>query len=184
VIKRLTAILAFALAISARAASNAGSEPLDNSSYADELKSRQADAGIVTKYLEFRSYPYLDKAQQYLQQGKRAEAKSEMAKALAVNPNDLPTQLTNTAILYQIADYRSAIAQADALLRAAPGFVPALLYRGLSYQAVGAQQKAAEDFISVVRITAGKGEHGRIASSALIDARLRAWLRIPALRTR
>jgi tetratricopeptide (TPR) repeat protein len=97
----------------------------------------------------FRSYPHLDRAFRLIGGGALREAKRELEQYLAIDPDDLRVRFHYLTLLHRLQAHADVIREADAILRARPGFARAQLYRALAYHARNDAADALRDFQAV-----------------------------------
>jgi len=97
-------------------------------------------------YLQFRKYPYQERAQQLLSQGRIAEAEAELVKCLEVDPADTKVRTRYMALLFEQGRYVEVVRQAEIVLQQAPGSYSALRHRGLALKSLGKDEEASRDF--------------------------------------
>jgi adsorption protein A len=114
--------------------------------YQDQLKVQREENWFQQQIRIFRTYPHLDRAYRLMDRNALSEARAELEAALAVDPRDPQARLTYMMLLHRLQAYPELIRQANMLVGAHPGFVPALLYRGLAHQALGETATAIADF--------------------------------------
>ena len=114
--------------------------------YHDQLHISREENWLQRQIREFRTYPHLDRAYRLLDSNRVPEARAELEAFLALDPRDPSARLTYVMLLHRLQEHRELIHQADILISAHQGFVPALLYRGLAHQALGAIDLATADF--------------------------------------
>jgi tetratricopeptide (TPR) repeat protein len=123
-----------------------------SASYADLLVVDRSGEGFVARELrQSRSYPYLDRANRLIAQGRREEARAELEAYLERDPADLKQRYSYGVLLASLGDASGAAAQMTTVLVARPGFGPALLYRGDARQKLGDDRGALEDFAAAAR---------------------------------
>ena len=108
--------------------------------YQDQLRVQREENWFQQQLRMFRTYPHLDRAYRLIDSNRLSEARAELDAALAVDPRDPQARLTYMLLLHRLQAYSELISHADRLIGAHPGFVPALLYRGLAHQALGEYQ--------------------------------------------
>jgi tetratricopeptide (TPR) repeat protein len=114
--------------------------------YQDQLRVQREENWFQQQLRMFRTYPHLDRAYRLIDSNRLSEARAELDAALAVDPRDPQARLTYMLLLHRLQAYSELIPHADRLVGAHPGFVPALLYRGLAHQALGDTDTAMADF--------------------------------------
>jgi tetratricopeptide (TPR) repeat protein len=114
--------------------------------YQDQLRVQREENWFQQQLRLFRTYPHLDRAYRLINGNRLSEARAELDAALAVDPLDPQARLTYMLLLHRLQAYSELISHADRLAEAHPGFVPALLYRGLAHQALGNTDTAMADF--------------------------------------
>ncbi len=120
----------------------------------------------------FRTYPHKDRANKLMGTNRLAEARQELEKSLAIDPLDLSTRYTYLILLMKLQDYAGAASQADLILQNRPGFVPALLYRGIAHQKLGQAAVAMEDFRAVAADREAMPDDRRLAITMLASLAL------------
>ena len=101
---------------------------------------------IQTQIDKYTSFPKLDLAMRMMKSGRLNAARLELANLLSRNPGDLRAVSSYLIVLYELRNYQAVISQSTAVLKRNSSFAPALLYRGMAYQALKEQHKALEDF--------------------------------------
>jgi tetratricopeptide (TPR) repeat protein len=101
---------------------------------------------LATQLAKVRDYPKLDLAFRLMKEGRTAEARQELDRMLARDPEDVRARSVYLMLLQGSHDYNGVVRMADAILKRYRSFAPALMYRGLSHQALGQPEKAIEDF--------------------------------------
>lgn len=126
--------------------------PAPAASYADLLRADREGEGFVARQLrEAKTYPYLDRANRLLAQGRRQEARDELAAYLARDPADVKVRYEYGVLLASLGDAAGAGREMTRVLQARPGFGPALLYRANARQRVGDRAGALADFRAAAR---------------------------------
>ena len=104
--------------------------------------------------------------------GRLAEARQELEKYLTLDPQNSEARYHYLLILFKMKDYGETIRQADLILKEHPQFIPGLLYRGLSHQALGRPEKAQDDFQAAADQADITPEDRRFALNMLVDLAL------------
>ncbi|MCW5893353.1 MAG: tetratricopeptide repeat protein [bacterium] len=149
------ALLAAALAASV-AVRPAGAQPTPGSSpassYADLLHAdREGESFVARQLREAKTYPYLDRGNRLLAQGRREEARAELAAYLERDPADVKVRYEYGVLLASLGDAAGAARAMTRVLAQQPGFAPALLYRANARQRLGEQAGALADFRAAAR---------------------------------
>ncbi len=120
--------------------------------YADLLVVDRAGEGFVARQLrESRTYPYLDRANRLLAQGRKQEARAELVAYLERDPADVKVRYELGVLLASLGDARGAEREMTRVLEERPGFAPALLYRADARRALGDEAGALDDFLVAAR---------------------------------
>jgi len=117
----------------------------------------------------FRTYPHLDRAYRMIAAGKLEQAKAEFATYLSIDPQDLEVRFHYLVLLHRLDAHAQVIQEADTLLRARPGFAPALLHRALARHARSDHAEAIRDFRAVAEMQGAALEHRTFALSMIVD---------------
>lgn len=145
-----------AASVAARAAS---AQPLPTASpavrapsYTDLLHVDRAGESFVARQLrEAKTYPYLDRGNRLLAQGRKAEARAELAAYLERDPDDFKVRYEYGVLLASLGDAAGAAREMTRVLDLRPGFGPALLYRAQARLQTGDQAGALADFQAAAR---------------------------------
>jgi tetratricopeptide (TPR) repeat protein len=165
------AVLATVIAVGAAFAQPAPAPPA--SSYADLLRADRAGEGFVARQLrEAKTYPYLERGNRLLAEGRREEARSELAAYLQRDPADVKVRYEYGVLLASLGDAAGAAREMTRVLKERPGFGPALLYRANARQRLGNAAGALDDFRAA-----------RPRARAAISCPPTAWRRSTARRT-
>jgi adsorption protein A len=113
--------------------------------YIDQLGVLNRRPWLDLRIQKFVTFPRLDRAYRLINEGKISEAKKELTELLEQNPNDLTASVVLLVIEENEHDHRQVIERATGILSKYPSFAPALLYRGLSFQSLGKNEKAYQD---------------------------------------
>lgn len=143
----LLTVLTFQSFMFAVFAADTGESP-----YFDSLQVERNENWLRRQVREFRAYPHLDKAYRLIEQNDPAQARVELERYLDIDPADLRAHYTYLNILYQLKDHAAVVQHATAVIGRQPDFVPAYLYRGLSYQALGQNDQAIDDFKAALQV--------------------------------
>jgi predicted Zn-dependent protease len=107
-----------------------GPAPGPASSYADLLQvDREGESFVARQMREAKTYPYLDRGNRLLTQGRREEARAELAAYLERDPADVKVRYQYGVLLASLGDAAGAAREMTRVLTERPGFGPALLYR-------------------------------------------------------
>jgi adsorption protein A len=117
--------------------------------YRRQLQVQRQEGWLQRHLRTFRTYPHLDRANKLMAAGRLQEARQELEKSLAIDPQDLQARYTYLIVLTKLGDYPAVEQQADLILEQKPDFAPARLYRGLARQKAGQILPAREDFRAV-----------------------------------
>ncbi len=117
--------------------------------YQQQLQVKRQENWLQRTLRYYRAYPHLDRANKLMAANRLTEARQELEKSLAIDPQDLTARYTYLMLLMRMQDYPAAVGQADMLLDKKPDFVPARLYRGIARQRLGQLPSALEDFRTV-----------------------------------
>jgi adsorption protein A len=136
-------------------------------SYTDMLHVDRAGESFAARQVrEAKTYPYLDRANRLLAQGRKDEARNELAAYLERDPDDVKVRYEYGVLLASLGDPAGAAREMTRLLELRPGFGPALLYRANARLQTGDDQGALADFQNAAR-------HGDLAPAdrtAALDA--------------
>lgn len=122
------------------------------SSYADLLHVDRSGEGFVARQLrEAKTYPYLDRGNRLLAQGRKEEARSELAAYLERDPDDVKVRYEYGVLLASLGDAAGAERAMTQVLEQRPGFGPALLYRANARLQGGDERGALADFQAAAR---------------------------------
>ena len=128
-------------------------------SYADLLHADRAGESFVARQIrEAKTYPYLDRGNRLLAQGRREEARTELAAYLERDPDDVKVRYEYGVLLASLGDAAGAAREMTRVLEQRPGFGPALLYRADARQKLGDDAGALADFRAAAR-------HGDLTSA-------------------
>lgn len=128
------------------------SPPERTPGYADLLVVDRSGEGFVARQLrESRTYPYLDRGNRLLAQGRKAEARTELEAYLERDPADVKVRYELGVLLASLGDARGAEREMTRVLEERPGFAPALLYRADARRALGDEAGALDDFLAAAR---------------------------------
>ncbi|MEW6271317.1 MAG: tetratricopeptide repeat protein, partial [Thermodesulfobacteriota bacterium] len=120
--------------------------------YADLLAVDRTGEGFVARQLrESRTYPYLDRANRLLAQGRRDEARAELEAYLERDPADVKVRYQYGVLLASLGDAQGAEREMSRVLAERPGFAPALLYRADARRELGDEAGALDDFLAAAR---------------------------------
>lgn len=114
--------------------------------YARQMQVRRAENWIAAQLRIYRTFPHLDRANRLIESGNLTEARAELERALVIDPHELRTRLELVMLLHRMKNYREELRQCDLILADSPGNVPALLYKGLSLDALHRTASAIEAF--------------------------------------
>ena len=114
--------------------------------YARQMQVRRAESWLSAQLRIYRTFPHLDRANRLIESGNLTEAKVELERALAIDPHELRIRLELAMLLHRTKNYREELRQCDLMLADSPRNVPALLYKGLSLDAVHRTAPAIEAF--------------------------------------
>jgi len=121
-------------------------------SYADLLYVDRSGEGFVARQLrEARTYPYLDRGNRLLAEGRREEARKELAAYLERDPDDVRVRYQYGVLLASLGDAAGADKQMTRVIDASAGFGPALLYRAEARAQLGDDAGALTDFTAAAR---------------------------------
>lgn len=121
-------------------------------SYADLLYVDRSGEGFVARQLrEARTYPYLDRGNRLLAEGRREEARAELAAYLERDPDDVRVRFQYGVLLASLGDAAGAEKQMTRVIDASAGFGPALLYRAEARAQLGDDAGALADFTAAGR---------------------------------
>lgn len=121
-------------------------------SYGDLLHVDRSGEGFVARQVrEAKTYPYLDRGNRLLAQGRREEARTELAAYLERDPDDVKVRFEYGVLLASLGDAAGTAREMTRVLEERPGFGPALLYRGNARQQLGDDRGALDDFKSASR---------------------------------
>jgi adsorption protein A len=140
--------------------------------YQQQLQVPRQEGWLDRNIRKFRTFPHLDQAYKLMKADKLSEARRELEKYLAIDPQDLQARYTYLVLLARLKDYPEVIRQSDIILEKKPGFVPALTYRGLARQKMGQSQPAREDFRTVSKSEGVSKEDRRFALEMEADLSL------------
>ena len=118
-------------------------------SYLEQLRVEREEGWFQRELREMRTYPHLDRAYRLMAAERLSEARVELERYLSLDAEDLEVRFTYLLLVHRLVDHAEVIRQADRLLAARPGFVPALLYRGMAHAERGAPELARSDFQAV-----------------------------------
>ncbi|HEY8514796.1 MAG TPA: tetratricopeptide repeat protein [Candidatus Binatia bacterium] len=126
--------------------------PPSTPSYADLLTVDRSGEGFVARQLrESRTYPYLDRGNRLLAQGRNAEARVELEAYLERDPVDVKVRYQYGVLLASLGDAAGAARAMTQVLEQRPGFAPALLYRAEARRKLGDDAGALDDFLAAAR---------------------------------
>ena len=140
--------------------------------YLQQLQVQRQEGWLDRNLRDFRTFPHLDQAYKLMKAGKLHEAREEIQKVLAIDSQNLQARYTYVDLLARLKDYPEVIRQSNLILEEKPGFVPALIYRGLAQQKMGQLQPALEDFRTVGRSDSAQQEDRRFALEMEADLAL------------
>lgn len=140
--------------------------------YLKQLRGQRQDSWLTREIRRFQSFAYLDRAHKLMAAGRLAEARQELEKYLAIDPQDSEARYHYLLVLFKMKHFRETIRQADLILKEHPQFIPGLLYRGLAHQAMGRPEKAQDDFQAAVGQADITPEDRRFAVNMLVDLAL------------
>ncbi|MBY0277504.1 hypothetical protein K2Z84_19400, partial [Candidatus Binatia bacterium] len=121
-------------------------------SYTDLLHVDRAGETFVARQLrEAKTYPYLDRGNRLLAQGRKAEARAELAAYLERDPDDVKVRYQYGVLLASLGDAAGVEREMTRVLDLRPGFGPALLYRANARLKTGDQAGALADFQAAAR---------------------------------
>jgi tetratricopeptide (TPR) repeat protein len=130
----------------------ATSPPAREPSYADLLHVDRSGESFVARQLrEAKTYPYLDRGNRLLAQGRKEEARAELAAYLERDPDDVRVRYEYGVLLASLGDAGGAAREMTRVLEQRPGFGPALLYRANARQQTGDEAGALADFQAAAR---------------------------------
>jgi adsorption protein A len=121
-------------------------EPPGQAPYLDQLTVEREETWIQSEWRKLTTFRYLDRAFQLMQSGHLAEARIEFERYLSKDPAGLRARADYLSLLYRLRDYEGCVHQAGIIVAKRPSYVPAYLYRGLSYQRLGRIDAAIRDF--------------------------------------
>ncbi len=137
--------------------------------YLKQLRGQREESWLTREIRRFQGFAHLDRAQKLMAAGRLAEARQELEKYLTLDPRNSEARYHYLLILFKMKDYGETIRQADLILKEHPQFIPGLLYRGLSHQALGRPEKAQDDFQEAAgQANITPGNH-RFALNMLVD---------------
>lgn len=154
--ERTACIAVLAMIVAAIVATRAAvAQPAPTSpavSYADLLHVDREGEGFVARQLrEAKTYPYLDRGNRLLAQGRREEARAELAAYLDRDPDDVKVRYEYGVLLASLGDAAGAAREMTRVLQQRPGFGPALLYRANARRQQGDDAGALADFRAAAR---------------------------------
>ncbi|MEI7605741.1 MAG: hypothetical protein WCJ64_00010 [Rhodospirillaceae bacterium] len=153
----------------------AGAEDGRDAAYRALLDRLTPPAGYVERELRrHRAEPVAAQAEALVRQGRRGEALAALRQAFAADPGALDLGWRALALAGEAGDPAVTRDLAEALLKAAPGFAPARLHRGLARQAQGDPAGAAEDFHVAVATGLLAPEDASFVAAARVDALIAA----------
>lgn len=121
-------------------------------SYSDLLHVDRSGEGFVARQLrEAKTYPYLDRGNRLLAEGRKEEARAELAAYLERDPDDVKVRYEYGVLLASLGDAAGAAREMTRVLDERPGFAPALLYRADARQRLGDEAGALADFEAAAR---------------------------------
>src|SRR5439155_3225150 len=94
--------------------------------------------------------PALARSRQLASKGLYDQAVEELESYLASDPDDLGIRFESLVLAVNLKRYDVAMAAADRIVEAVPGFAPALFYRGLARAALGENKDALADLAAAV----------------------------------
>ena len=136
-------------------------------SYADLLHADRAGESFVARQIrEAKTYPYLDRGNRLLAQGRREEARAELAAYLERDPDDVKVRYEYGVLLASLGAAAGAAQEMTRVLEQRPGFGPALLYRADARRKLGDGAGALAD----LRAAARHGDLTRVDRTRALDA--------------
>src|SRR5439155_10219489 len=108
--------------------------------YLSQLRTAVPWGWLEQEFRRQRSFPALARSRQLASKGLYDQAVEELEGYLASDPDDLGIRFESLVLAVNLKRYDVAMAAADRMVEAIPGFAPALFYRGLARAGLGREQ--------------------------------------------
>jgi adsorption protein A len=118
--------------------------------YLSQLRAAVPWGWLEQEFRRQRSFPALARSRQLASKGQYDQAVEELEDYLASDPDDLGIRFESLVLAVNLKRYDVAIAAADRIVEAVPGFAPALYYRGLARAALVENKDALADLAAAV----------------------------------